>query len=572
MNIEAEIDKARSLHRQGKAAAAIPIYQAVLQEHPNHPEALHLLGVAALQSGDPKRAHVLLDRAAKLAPDNSKIQNNLGSVLLSLGQVSEAVDRLHEAIQHDPDFTDAYYNLGTALVSQQKIEEASDAYRNALRIDPTHAAANNNLGVIHRAHGDLLKALELHRNALDANPRSIEFRSNLVGVLEALNRVEEAEKEAEELLRTAPDFSIARLMRARLDRRAGQLEAARTGLQAALASSPHHTVTVPLYFEMARVLDGLGDYTGAFEAITRAKDTRRRFSDAPRWDLTSYPALVTRRREWFTAGRMTSIPDISGSPGDKPIFFVGFPRSGTTLMENCLAAHPKFVTTDERSPLDRVFFESESDLGRGIDLPDDLVALTGDEINLIRRKFFEIGEQVIGAPLGARILIDKMPLNIVNLGIANWLFPDGRAIVALRDPRDVVLSCYMQNFRLTHAMQQFLNLENAARFYVQVMELWLHYREILTIPWIEYRYEDLIDDFEGTMRRILNFVGVPWSDEVTRFQDQARRKEIRTPSYEAVTEPINRKAVARWRNYADQLAPVLPILEPFVREFGYDPD
>lgn len=571
MAVEAELAQARDIHRQGKISEAVPVYERILQEQPEHPEALHLLGVAKLQTGEPKAALQLLERAVAFAPENAKIQNNLGTVLLALGRPAEAADRFRAAAKCNSEFADAQFNLGNALGSMGTTEEASAAYREALRIDPGHGAASNNLGAIHQGRGEPQAAAELYRNALDSAPQSVEFRSNLVAALEMLNRLEEAEQEAQELLRAAPEFPIARLMRARLDRRAKRPEAARDGLQAAIDSAPPHSVMVPLYFEMARVLDELGDYGGAFEACGRAKEARGKLPDAARWNLDSYPEKVARQSAWFTAGRMASIPAVPGPQGAAPVFFVGFPRSGTTLMENVLGAHPGFATTGERSPLDRVFNESEDRIGRAIALPDDLATLTPDEIEVLQQKFFEIGEEVVGGRLESRILLDKMPLNITELGVANWLFPHSRAIVALRDPRDVVLSCYMQNFSLNRAMQQFLTLEGAARFYAQVMALWLQLRELLTMPWHEYRYEDLVADFDGTVAGVLDFLGVPWDESVQQFADHAKTTQISTPSYEAVAQPIHSRAAGRWRNYERELAPILPILEPFVKEFGYEP-
>jgi hypothetical protein len=160
---------------------------------------------------------------------------------------------------------------------------------------------------------------------------------------------------------------------------------------------------------------------------------------------------------------------------------------------------------------------------------------------------------------------------MVKTGAIPWIFPGSRVIAAIRDPRDACLSCFMQRFALNEAMIHFLTLESTATFYAQVMGLWLESRSKLSVPWIEYRYEDLVADFEGTAGRVLDFMGLSWDDEVTRYAKTARKREIRTPSHEAVTREINDRAVSRWRNYADQLAPILPVLEPFVREFGYEP-
>ena len=241
-------------------------------------------------------------------------------------------------------------------------------------------------------------------------------------------------------------------------------------------------------------------------------------------------------------------------------------------MEQVLASHPAFVTTEEASPLPQCFIKAKDAIGRPVGVPVDLPDLSVVERNRMREHFVAIGREVTGNSLTDRILVDKLPLNLAELGVANWLFPDGKAIVALRDPRDAVLSCYMQHFQINTAMMQFLDLERSAKIYALVMDIWLHYREILTMQWVEYRYEDLVADFEGTVRKILDFAGPGWHDAVNSYAERAKQIRVATPSYAAVIQPINSRAVSRWRNYREQLAPILPILAPYVEKFGYDPD
>jgi hypothetical protein len=149
------------------------------------------------------------------------------------------------------------------------------------------------------------------------------------------------------------------------------------------------------------------------------------------------------------------------------------------------------------------------------------------------------------------------------------LFPDARVIVVLRDPRDCCLSCFMQPFLPNQAMVNFLTLKQTVRFYAAVMDLWRHYRSELDLNYIEVRYEDLVEQFEPTARRLVDFVGEPWNDAVMKFFEHARTRDVRTPSYAAVASPIYSRAVGRWQHYHAQMEPVLEILQPYVAEFGY---
>jgi hypothetical protein len=166
-------------------------------------------------------------------------------------------------------------------------------------------------------------------------------------------------------------------------------------------------------------------------------------------------------------------------------------------------------------------------------------------------------------------IVDKLPLNLVNCRAIDMIFPDARLLVALRDPRDVVLSCLMQRFRRNAGMRNFDTLESTVALYEEVMGLWLDARAGLTMPWLEYRYEDLVADRDATVDRILAFTGIDRHPAMDQYREKAASKEVTTPSYRDVAEPIYSRAVGRWRAYENQLQPALDRLAPFVEAFGY---
>jgi Sulfotransferase family len=171
--------------------------------------------------------------------------------------------------------------------------------------------------------------------------------------------------------------------------------------------------------------------------------------------------------------------------------------------------------------------------------------------------------------LGGRTPVDKMPLNTIDVGLIHRLFPRARILLALRHPCDVVLSGFMQAMKPNAAMVLFDSLASTARFYAQVMGLWLQYREVLPLSVLTVRYEDLVADLPGETRRILEFLDLPWDDAVLGYAEHARTRAIATPSYHQVVQPIYWRSVGRWRNYADAFENVLPVLQPFVDAFGY---
>jgi hypothetical protein len=248
------------------------------------------------------------------------------------------------------------------------------------------------------------------------------------------------------------------------------------------------------------------------------------------------------------------------------VFLIGFPRSGTTLMEQVLDSHPSLSSLEEKPAIDRVRLQlSERPEG----YPDALAKLRVDELDDLRRLYFDEVTKHIG-DVRQRTVIDKLPLNTIDVGLIYRLFPNARILLALRHPCDVVISCFMQAFQPNAAMIHFGSLVETARFYDRVMALWLKYASVLPLTYLSVRYEDLVEDFEGQMRRILEFLGLPWDDAVRGYADHAKSKIITTPSYHQVVQPIYSHSVGRWLNYRQPMKDVLPILQPYIDAFGYE--
>jgi hypothetical protein len=205
---------------------------------------------------------------------------------------------------------------------------------------------------------------------------------------------------------------------------------------------------------------------------------------------------------------------------------------------------------------------------KGIDYPDQLAALTQDEITRLRQLYFEIADQALKRQAGS-LLVDKMPLNTVEVALIHRLFPNAKIILSLRHPSDVCLSCFMQSFALNAGMSNFLTLEGAANLYERVMTLWRRYESQLELSVFRMRYEDLIDDLEGSARELLEFLELPWDDAVLNYHHHAATRNIITPSYSQVTQKIYTRARYRWLRYEKYMDPMIKRLQPFIDEFGY---
>ena len=262
-------------------------------------------------------------------------------------------------------------------------------------------------------------------------------------------------------------------------------------------------------------------------------------------------------------------PDHAQNSRPDPVFFVGFPRSGTTLVEQILNQHVDIVTSDETPLIDNLIDKIPTIINTEKTFPDCLQDFSEQDYAVLRKNYWSEAENNIEGLSPHQTFVDKLPLNIIELGFISKLFPDSRLLVALRDPRDACLSCFMQSFTPNPAMINFINMKDTVDFYDNVMNLWLRYQKALPIAWHQYRYEDLVDDFETTTRNIFKFLELDYPENAERFHETAKNRIINTPSYQDVATPIYARRKARWKNYEKHFTPYMKQLAPLIKEFGY---
>ena len=565
--VREDLGAAVAAHKAGRIDEAEDGYRRVLATNPRSAEAHFMLGLVHLQRNRLAEALDSLGQAVAIDPGDARYHNNLGKALMGLARPEEALEAFESALARHPAFENARFGRGAALMALGRLAEAEEDFRAILARHPGDADALVNVSVLLIKRNRNAEAAEILRRGLAQHPQDPRLLSNLANALEKLNDLDGAEAAAQRALEVEPGLTEPRFSLARIDHRRGRLDQARARLDALLTNPLRDEERLDALFELGAVLDRLGQPAAAMAAIGQAKRQIGESPEARTHCGDRFLERVARSRAWFTRDRLrraarTAQPDERG-----PVFFVGFPRSGTTLMERVLQAHPGVVTTEEESPLTPV----RQHLSLNGPYPEVLASVTAEDIGQATRLFWAIAERTAGT-LEGRLLVDKLPLNMVDLGLANVLFPQARVLVALRDPRDVCLSCFLQYFLLNDAMVNFLDLRQTARTYVAVMGLWLHYREHLTLPYMEYRYEDLVEDFDGVVRRVLDFIGVGWHDEVARYREKAMGQAISTPSYRNVTGALYSRSAGRWRAYREQLAPVLGELRPLATAFGYPED
>lgn len=556
--------------RQGDPGAAEDHLKVAVALRPFDPQLCYWQAVAVAKQQRMREARGLFEAVLAMAPGMSEAHNDLGHVLRSLGEYDAAERHFTRASEIRPDFIDPIYNFALSCAQRGDFQSAETWYRQVLAIDPDHVESLNNLAFSLRQQGRLEETVECYRHAIQVRPDDASCHANLAHSLENLHRLEEAQEAARRALELEPLHPLATLVLAQISRRGGDLETARLLLESQTTAviSPTHAASINA--ELGLIYDRLGDFGKAFDCWSRSNAVWRDLLGPERSRDRSYLDYIAQAKDHFTRERVAEWPtNITGSGRDAPVFLVGFPRSGTTLMEQLLDAHPCCYSSREQTLLNGLLDALAIEHGAGFRYPRMLDDLSDDDIRRLAMKYWESADATISKAQGKNLFIDKLPLNIIELWAVRRIFPDARVIVMLRDPRDACLSAYSQSFQPNRAMVYFLELERTAQFYDAVMGLWLHFRESLGLDYLEVRYEDLVQNFRPTLERVFRFLDVEWNDSVLEYHEIAKTGFSRTPSYQDITRPVYQQSVGRWRNYREMMEPVLPVLQKYLAAFDY---
>jgi tetratricopeptide (TPR) repeat protein len=507
----------------------------IVRQNGEEANALMLLGLVRLERGDLRQGIAFLERARRASPNHVHVLSNLGCAYRNSGRLAEARRALEAAVAVEPGFAVAQHNLGNVLLDLGERDAAAARYAKAVELQPGYA--------------DALAAL--------------------AGLAEEEHRLDQAMTLAGRALQVAPRNAAARLTRAKVLVRAGETASAVADLQAMLDDPGLSAVNRAIAEgHLGDAFDQRGDYDEAFARYTAANRIQlEQHAETFAKDAGFMsPPTVRRLRSLLREADVGQWQHAPGRGEAEPVFLVGFPRSGTTLLDQVLASHPAIGTLEERPAL--------VDACAALLAPGagarEWAHLAPAVLAELQEQYLARVSQCLGEAPRRPVLIDKFPLNAILLPVIARVFPDARVILALRDPRDVVLSCYQQRFGMNGAMYQLLRLDTAAAFYDEVMNLVAECREQLPLRVHEVRYEQVVGDFDATVGQLLAFLGLPWSDAVRDFAATARQRVVSTPSAAQVVRPLYSSSRGRWRNYRRFLEPVLPVLAPWVAAYGYE--
>lgn len=499
-------DLAVAAHRANRLTEAVQHYRAVCDLFPEHPGALHGLGLVALREHRYRDAVNHLKQASKAAPQSEPIRCDLGQALLHLGRYEEALKCFRTVLREQPENIAALSGAGTALNILGRPEEALVAFRKLRALMPQNAEAYFGAGSAHLQTGNTGAARSDLEKASSLAPKSAIYHRALA----ELERFTES------------------------DTRLSPLEA----LTRDVDNLPDDQ-KVELHFALAKAYDDLKRYDNAFTHLEKGNAIRRVMIA---YDESAVAGVFQRMKEIFTT---EVLRNAKGDPSSVPIFIVGMPRSGTTLIEQILSSDPAVRGLGELTYMQDLIVDGFAgpDYPSGAALSDAAAAKFGAEY--LQR----LGKP----PRGMKHIIDKFPGNFQHIGLIHKTLPNSRIIHVRRDPMDTCFSCYSKLF--LNGLNYTYDLGELGRYYRMYESLMTHWREVLPEDaMVEVQYETLVRDFENEVRRIVDYCGLPWSERFLSFHENDHA--VRTASQMQVRQPLFASSVGRWKNYEGHLGPL----------------
>ena len=587
-----QFEKAKKFIRQGKK-------QGIILERVH--EAYNSLGIALKADGKLKEAEEIFRKAISLAPSSYLLHVNLGNTLQELNRIDDAVENFRKAILLKPDFAETYFNLANTLQLAEQYVEAVVVYKQAIDLNPNHVVAFNNLGLALSKLGSLKEAETQYKNALKLMPNYYEAHLNIGNLHYGLQQFEKAEEDYQKAIAIQPNYADAYLNLCELYEKTNKLTDVLSVVKKARDKVSRKKDEFLLFeafvlfrqdrFQFVEEIiskinpdklsenrktiffklkaDWLHHQENFDEAFEAYEHMNNNVKNSAEYQMCSANQYYDAQREKIceieSLQETLKFRNIIQAKWFQPSFLIGFPRSGTTLLDTILRSHSGIDVVEEQ-PLVSKMLEK---LGATISM-SDIEAIDLKSAKVLSDIYFRELEKSINIQENI-LVIDKLPLNILSIPIITKVFPEAKFILALRHPLDCVLSCWMQNFKLNAAMANMVDLDRIVDFYCTTMEILKLCEQRYSINIHPIRYEDLVSDFIGTISILMNFLELSWEDQLEGYQRPAlSRAKINTPSYTQVVKPIYETAAYRWKKYEDHLQPHKPKLAHWINEFGYN--
>lgn len=562
--------RGRTLFNIGRVDEAKAAFQTALRIDPDYVQAHCNLGHVMRAEGDVELAKQAFAAVVALAPRYRAAQFGLGTILFAQGQLASAAECFRAVLEEAPADLQSLMHAGMCAHAMRDTTAARAHYEAVLAIDSRNTQAMRFMGLISEEVADTEAAVNWFRKALTVDPRDANTWGDLIASLEQSNRIDKAESALAQANVACADHPAVRLEAARLARRRGD----ETGALALLRSidsaqlSPQRRQLCQ--FEFGQVLDRIGEYDAALAAFGKGNAMAASSPRARGLDHGYFPRQIAAISAWVQRGAPMPAPEPDEDHGADLCFLLGFARSGTTLLDVMLAAHPQVFSLEERPTIEYVWnFLEKSERG----YPGALETMDRNGRNTCREIYREALRRHAAPSDTVILIVDKMPMRTPHVALIHRLFPEARIVFAARHPADVVLSNFMQNYTLSEIYCHFFTLNDSAKIYQAVLALWWLTVEQLDLPHHVLRYEKLLADPQQTLQTLCDWLGISFDAAMLDHRGALlARDRIRTNSYHQVTEAINTRGLGRWVNYADALRPLLPTLADAAHLLGYRDD
>lgn len=548
------LNDAIKFHQEGRMDQAATIYQAILDEDPDNADALHFLGLICFQKGADDRALELMTKALAIRKDRSHFYSNLGAVFFKKGMMNKAVAAYKKALKLNPNATDIHANLGETFLKLGQFQKAASCFGNVAKLNPGNPEILNKLGNTLNDAGKHESARAIVEQAVRIKPDFAEAYNNLGNILIALGETDAAIKNLEAAIRYKPDLALAYHNLGKLAQQGlYTFDEARIQKMKVLVKALPPKESCTLCFTLGAVMEKKGRYDEAFfhiktgnniqEAIYRRQKTRY---NAKAHQRQTDAIIKTLTRDFFETA------ENSGIDSDLPVFIIGLPRSGTTLVEQILSSHPSVFGAGELTAMKTLADTLTPEL-KQINYPQTLVKADQNALRQTAENHLKT-LKVMGR--GAVRVVDKMYHNFTYLGFIRLLFPKARIIHCRRNRLDVALSCYFQHFSQIRYATTLENIGGFIREYERLMDHWNSLD--LPVRIYEVRYEELVNTPEKVSRELIDFMDLEWDKRCLEFY--LNRRGVKTSSQVQVRKPIYRSSVKRWERYRQYLEPLMDAL------------
>ena len=520
----------------------------------------------ALKEKKNAEAKNLLEKALLINPNIFETNHNLAILNFRSGDIDASIPYFEKAKKLNPKSSEVHFNLALAFDKKKETNLAIINFQKTIELDPNNALAFYNLGYLYKATFETTKAEKYLKKSLDLKPNFILAFHELFGLYDQSNQLDKYSELLNKAQKALSEKNLISFYSGIHQYNKKNYQKAIKILENLNFDEKNDIKNITKHGILAKSYDRIKKFDKAFYFFKSNNDLVKNYY-GKNINENFFINYVNQRIKFFKDFEVNKWKQYSiKNEFTDPIFLIGFPRSGTTLLDTILRTNKSVEVLEEKPILRNFLIKLEKKTKNDF---NQLYNLDQEYMQKMHNFYFQEREKY-QKNKKTKIVIDKLPLNIIHIGEILRFFPNAKFVFALRHPYDSVLSCFMQQFTLNPAMKNFLSLESSAALYDLVMKLWTIYREAFSINCHIIKYEDVVTNFEKTTKEIFKYLDLDWSDETKNFYLTAKNRiDISTPSYNQVTSPLYLKSINRWKNYEKQFIDVKKYLDKWVNQFNY---